>query len=88
MAKIGRPGLPSDKRQEVWERWKAGDSMSMIAKAIGAPPGCQGSPSLTQLAITQIYAPGLRAFGPGAPPSVGDAVAGGGVRSLSSSRSR
>ena len=39
MAKIGRPGLPSDKRQEVWERWKAGDSISVIAKAVGSPPG-------------------------------------------------
>ena len=39
MAKIGRPGLPSDKRQEVWERWKAGDSISVIAKAVASPPG-------------------------------------------------
>ena len=39
MAKIGRPGLPSDKRQQVWERWKAGDSISMIAQAVGSPAG-------------------------------------------------
>jgi IS30 family transposase len=39
MAKIGRPGLPSDRRQEVWERWRAGDSISEIAKAVGSPPG-------------------------------------------------
>jgi IS30 family transposase len=39
MAKIGRPGLPSDKRQEVWERWKAGDSISVIAQAVGSPGG-------------------------------------------------
>jgi IS30 family transposase len=39
VAKIGRPGLPSDKRQEVWERWKAGDSISVIAQAVGSPPG-------------------------------------------------
>ena len=39
MAKIGRPGLPSDKRQLVWEMWKAGDSISVIAKAVGSPAG-------------------------------------------------
>lgn len=39
MAKIGRPGLPSDKRQEVWERWRVGDSISEIARAVGSPPG-------------------------------------------------
>ena len=39
MAKIGRPGLPSDKRQQVWERWKAGDSISDISRAVGSPPG-------------------------------------------------
>lgn len=33
MAKIGRPGLPSEKRQQVWEMWKVGDSISVIAKA-------------------------------------------------------
>lgn len=39
MAKIGRPGLPSEKRQEVWERWRAGDSISEISRAVGSPPG-------------------------------------------------
>ena len=39
MAKIGRPGLPSDKRQEVWDRWKTGDSISEISRAVGSPPG-------------------------------------------------
>jgi IS30 family transposase len=39
MAKIGRPGLPSAKRQEVWDRWKAGDSISEIARVVGSPPG-------------------------------------------------
>jgi hypothetical protein len=39
MAKIGRPALPSEKRQEVWERWKAGDSISIIAKGVGSLPG-------------------------------------------------
>ena len=39
MAKIGRPGLPSDKRQQVWELRKQGKSTSEIARTIGAPPG-------------------------------------------------
>jgi IS30 family transposase len=39
MAKIGRPGLPSMKRQQVWEMWKAGDSLSMIAQTLGSPAG-------------------------------------------------
>ncbi len=39
MAKIGRPGLPSDKRQQVWEMWKAGKSISVIALAVGSPAG-------------------------------------------------
>ena len=41
MAKIGRPGLPSDKRQQVWDRWKAGDSISEISRAVGSPPGVE-----------------------------------------------
>jgi transposase len=50
---------------------------------------CQGSPSLTQLAITQRYAPGLVVrLGESPPAGVGGGAAGGGVRSLSSSRSR
>ena len=39
MAKIGRPGLPSDKRQQVWEMWKRGDSISVIALVVGSPSG-------------------------------------------------
>ncbi len=39
MAKIGRPGLPSAKRQQVWEMWKAGDSLSVIAQTVGSPAG-------------------------------------------------
>jgi IS30 family transposase len=39
MAKIGRPGLPSGKRQQVWEMWKAGDSISEISRHVGSPPG-------------------------------------------------
>lgn len=32
MAKIGRPGLPSARRQWVWDMWKAGSSISDIAR--------------------------------------------------------
>ena len=39
MAKIGRPGLPSDRRQQVWEMWKTGSSISEIAREVGALPG-------------------------------------------------
>ncbi len=39
MAKIGRPGLPSTKRQQVWDMWKAGDSLSEISRTVGSPPG-------------------------------------------------
>lgn len=39
MAKIGRPGLPSQKRQQVWEMWRAGSSLSEISRTVGSPPG-------------------------------------------------
>ena len=39
MAKIGRPGLPSQRRQQVWEMWKAGSSISEISREVGSPPG-------------------------------------------------
>ncbi|WP_440713929.1 IS30 family transposase [Gordonia sp. FQ] len=39
MAKIGRPGLPSDRRQQVWEMWRAGSSISEISREVGSPPG-------------------------------------------------
>lgn len=39
MAKIGRPGLPSPKRQLVWEMWKEGNSISEISRTVGSPPG-------------------------------------------------
>jgi hypothetical protein len=39
MAKIGRPGLPSQKRHQVWDMWKAGRSISEISRMVGSPPG-------------------------------------------------
>ncbi len=39
MAKIGRPGLPKEQRQLVWDLWKSGSSISAISREVGAPPG-------------------------------------------------
>ncbi len=32
MAKIGRPGLPKEQRQLVWDLWKSGSSISAIGR--------------------------------------------------------
>jgi hypothetical protein len=39
MARLGRPGLSEACRQEVWERWRDGESLSEIARAVGKQPG-------------------------------------------------
>lgn len=39
MAKLGRPGLPETRKKELWERWKAGESISDISRALQKPPG-------------------------------------------------
>lgn len=39
MAKIGRPGLPTQERRRVWELWKTGKSFSEISRQVGVPPG-------------------------------------------------
>jgi len=39
VAKIGRPGLPKEQRQLVWDLWKSGSSISAISREVGAPPG-------------------------------------------------
>ena len=39
MARLGRPGLSESGKQEVWKRWKAGESLSEIGRAVGKPPG-------------------------------------------------
>ena len=40
MAKLGRPGgLSAAGKQELWERWRAGESISDIARALQKPPG-------------------------------------------------
>jgi hypothetical protein len=39
MARLGRPGISEAGRQEVWERWRRGESLSEIARAVGKQPG-------------------------------------------------
>jgi IS30 family transposase len=40
VARLGRPGGLSEARlQELWERWKAGESISDISRALKKPPG-------------------------------------------------
>jgi hypothetical protein len=35
MAQMGRPGLSSQQKEELWERWKTGQSLSDIGRALG-----------------------------------------------------
>jgi hypothetical protein len=40
VARLGRPGgLSAVGKQELWERWRAGESISDIARALQKPPG-------------------------------------------------
>jgi IS30 family transposase len=40
VARLGRPGgLSEARKQELWERWKAGESISDISRALKKPPG-------------------------------------------------
>ncbi|GAA4555422.1 hypothetical protein GCM10023175_55580 [Pseudonocardia xishanensis] len=39
MARLGRPGMSHEDRQELWDRWGRGESISEIARAILRPPG-------------------------------------------------
>jgi IS30 family transposase len=39
VANLGRPGLPAVRKKELWERWKVGESISDIARALKKPPG-------------------------------------------------
>lgn len=40
MARLGRPGgLSAAGKQELWKRWKAGEAISDIARALQKPPG-------------------------------------------------
>lgn len=39
MAQMGRPGLSTSQKRELWQRWKHGQSLSDIARALGKHPG-------------------------------------------------
>ncbi len=39
MARLGRPGMSDAQKRELWDRWKAGESVSEIPRALGHPPG-------------------------------------------------
>jgi IS30 family transposase len=39
MAQRGRPGLSPDQKRELWRRWKAGESLSEIGRALGRQAG-------------------------------------------------
>ncbi len=39
MAQMGRPGLTADQKRELWARWKAGESLSDIGRALSKQPG-------------------------------------------------
>ena len=39
MAQMGRPGLTAEQKRELWSRWKEGESLSEIGRALGRQPG-------------------------------------------------
>lgn len=39
MARLGRPGMSDERKNELWQRWHAGESISQISRAMGKPPG-------------------------------------------------
>ena len=39
MAQIGRTGLTSAQKEELWRRWKEGESLSEIGRALGRHAG-------------------------------------------------
>ncbi|OZA18395.1 MAG: hypothetical protein B7Y02_01680, partial [Rhodobacterales bacterium 17-64-5] len=39
MARTGRPGISAEQKNELWQRWKAGDTLSDIGRALGKHAG-------------------------------------------------
>jgi len=39
MAQVGRPGLSAERKGELWHRWRAGQSLSEIGRALGRDHG-------------------------------------------------
>ncbi|MEY9877589.1 IS30 family transposase [Streptacidiphilus sp. MAP12-33] len=61
MARMGRPGMSDAQKRELWDRWKAGESISAISRALGRPPGSV----FTILKSNGGYVPPVRARRPG-----------------------
>ena len=40
MAKMGRPGLSGQEKDELWRRWQAGQSLTEIGMALGKHDLC------------------------------------------------
>lgn len=39
MAQLGRPGMSAQQKKELWSRWRQGQSLSEIGRALGKQPG-------------------------------------------------
>lgn len=39
MPKVGRPGMSDETKAELWRLWRAGESISVISRALRKPPG-------------------------------------------------
>lgn len=39
MARLGRPGMSDEMKADVWRPWRSGESISVISRQIGKPPG-------------------------------------------------
>ncbi|MEV4525902.1 IS30 family transposase [Streptosporangium sp. NPDC049304] len=58
---MGRPGMSDAQKRELWDRWKAGESISQIARALDKPPGSV----FTVVKSNGGYVPPLRRKRPG-----------------------
>jgi IS30 family transposase len=61
VARLGRPGMSDAQKRQLWDRWKAGESISQIARALDKPPGSV----FTVLKSTGGYVPAVRRRRPG-----------------------
>jgi IS30 family transposase len=61
VARLGRPGMPDAQKRQLWDRWKAGESISQIARALDKPPGSV----FTVLKSNGGYVPAVRTRRPG-----------------------
>lgn len=39
VARMGRPGMSDEMKADLWRRWRSGESISVISRGIGKPPG-------------------------------------------------